>query len=138
MKYSVMPIISSLLSILLFASHWAYEVAHGWETGGVSGFGGIVILLVWLCGTLLLAERRSGYIITLLGGIFGVGVLVLHMTGRGLIGGRIATSSSVFFWVWSLIMLGLTSSFSAILSARGLWTLRSLAASAGNSGNVGR
>jgi hypothetical protein len=124
MKPSVMLTISSLLSILLFASHWAYEVAHGWETGGVSGLGGIVILVVWLCGTLLLAERRSGYIITLLGGIFGLGVLVLHMTGRGLIGGRIATSSSVYFWVWSLIVLGVSSAFSAILSARGLWSLR--------------
>ena len=126
MKHSVMLTISTLLSIILFASHWAYEVAHGWETGGVSGLGGIAILVVWLCGTLLLPERRSGYIITLVGGIFGLGVLVLHMTGKGLIGGRIATSSSVYFWVWSLIVLGVTSSFSAILSALGLWSLRGL------------
>jgi hypothetical protein len=124
MKNSVKLTISSLLSILLFASHWAYEVAHGWETGGVSGFGGIVILVVWLCGTLLFAERRLGYIVTLLGGIFGLGVLVLHMTGRGLIGGRIATSSSVYFWVWSLIVLGVSSAFSGILSVLGLWSLR--------------
>ena len=124
MKNSVKLTISSLLSILLFASHWAYEVAHGWETGGVSGLGGIVILVVWLCGTLLFAERRLGYIVTLLGGIFGLGVLVLHMTGRGLIGGRIATSSSVYFWVWSLIVLGVSSAFSGILSVLGLWSLR--------------
>jgi hypothetical protein len=85
----------------------------------------VLILVVWLCGTLLLGERRSGYIIMLLGGILGLGVLVLHMTGKGLIGGRIAANSNgAFFWVWTLIALGVTSTFSAILSARGLWRLR--------------
>jgi len=125
MKRDVVLTITSLLSILFFGSHWADEVGRGIETGGVEGLGGVVILVVWLCGTLLLAERRSGYIIMLLGGILGLGVLVLHMTGRGLIGGRIAANSSgAFFWVWTLIALGVTSTFSGILSARGLWSLR--------------
>jgi hypothetical protein len=44
--------------------------------------------------------------------------------GKGLVGGRIAGSSGVFFWVWTLFALGVTASFSAILSARGLWSLR--------------
>lgn len=38
-------------------------------------------------------------------------------------GGRIVNSSRVFFWVWTLIALGVTSTFSAILSLRGLWNL---------------
>ena len=60
----------------------------------------------------------------LLGSILGVGVLAIHMRGAGLVGGRIANSSGVFFWVWTLIALGVTSSFGAILSVGGLWSLR--------------
>ena len=36
----------------------------------------------------------------------------------------IANSSGVFFFVWTLIGLGVTSTFSAILSARALWGLK--------------
>jgi len=84
----------------------------------------VLILVVWLYGTLLLGERRSGHIIMLLGSILGLGVLVVHMRGAGLVGGRIAHSSGVFFWVWTLIALGVTSTISIILSARGLWGLQ--------------
>jgi hypothetical protein len=46
------------------------------------------------------------------------------MTGSGLVGGDIAESSGAFFFVWTLIALGVTTLFSVILSARGLWSLR--------------
>ena len=125
MQHKVTLTVTSLLSILLFAFHWADEVSRGMEPGTVSAFGGVVILVVWLSGTLVLGERRSGYIITLIGGILGLGVLILHMTGRGMVGGRIPPNSSgAFFWVWTLIALGVTSTLSAILAARGLWSLR--------------
>jgi hypothetical protein len=124
MKHNVTLTITSLLSILLFALHWVDEVSRGLETGRVSALGGVLILVVWLYGTLVLAERRSGYILTLLGGIFGLGVLVLHMQGAGIVGRRIANTSGIFFWVLTLIALGVTSSFSAILSAHGLWSVR--------------
>ena len=45
------------------------------------------------------------------------------MRGAGLVGGEIANSSGVFFWVWTLIALGVSGSFSVILSVRGLWSL---------------
>jgi hypothetical protein len=73
----------------------------------------LIILAVWLYGTLVLAERRSGYVIVLLGSILGSGVPVIHMMGAGLVGGRIANSSGVFFWVWTLIALGVTAIFSS-------------------------
>ena len=123
MKRDVKLIITSLLSILLFAFHWVDEVARGMEPGGLSALGGVLILVVWLYGTLVLAERRSGHVIMLLGAILGLGVLVLHMRGAGLVSQRIANSGRVFFWVWTLITLGVTSTFSGILSARGLWSL---------------
>ena len=116
--------ITSLLSILFMALHLTDDIVRGMEPGGVSTLGGVLILVVWLYGTLVLADRRSGYVIILLGSILGSGVPVVHMMGAGLVGGRIANSSGVFFWVWTLIALGGTAIFSAILSARGLWSLQ--------------
>ena len=116
--------ITSLLSIVFMTFHWADDIVRGMSPGGVSGLGGVLILIVWLYGTLVLGERRSGYVIMLLGSIGGLGVLVIHMRGAGLVGGRIVNSSGIFFWVWTLIALGVTSTFSIILSARGLWGLQ--------------
>jgi hypothetical protein len=125
MKHDVTLMITSLLSIVLFGSHWVDDIARGMEPGRPPQLVGVLILVVWLCGTLLLAQRRSGYVIMLLASIGGLGVLILHMTGAGLVGGRIGVNSTgAFFWVWTLIALGVSSSFSAILSARGLWSLR--------------
>ena len=123
MKYKVPLVITSLLSILLFTFHWADDIVRGFAPGGFSGFGGILILLVWLIGTLVLSERRLGCIIMLLGSVLGVVALALHMRGQGLVGGRIAHSSGVFFWVWTLLALGGTASFSGILSILALWSL---------------
>jgi len=125
MKHKVTLTITSLLSILLFSLHWADEVARGLEPGTVSAFGGLLILAVWLSATLVLAERRSGLVILLLGSILASGVPVLHMQGAGLIGGRIAANSSgALFWVWTNIALGASGMLSFVLSARGLWSLR--------------
>jgi len=123
MKRSVMLTITSLLSILLFTFHMSDDIVRGFEPGGVRNISGVLIMVVWLYGTLVLAERRSGYIIILLGSILGAGVPVLHMTGKGLVGGRIADSGGIYFWVWTLITLQVTAIFSLILSARGLWSL---------------
>ena len=124
MKRNLTLTITSLLSILLFAFHWVDEIARGMERATLSSLGGVAILVVWLYGTLALPERRSGYVIMLLGSIVGSGVLVLHMRGAGLVGGRVANTSGLFFWVFTLIALGAISAFSALLSARGLWSLR--------------
>jgi hypothetical protein len=120
MKHSVMLTITSLLSILFMTFHLTDDIVRGMEPGGVSTLVGLLILAVWLYGTLVLAERRLGYVVILLGSILGAGVPVVHMRGAGLVGGRIANSSGVFFWVWTLIALGVTAIFSVILSARGL------------------
>jgi hypothetical protein len=121
--------VTSLLSVLLFAFHWSDEISRGMEPGTLSAFGGILILVVWLSGTLVLGDRRSGYIISLIGGILGLGVLVLHMSGKGMVGGRIPVNSpGAFFWIWTLIALGTTSTIAGILAARALWTGRSRAA----------
>ena len=114
----------SPLSILFMTFHLSDDIVRGMEPGGVKNLIGVLILVVWLYGTLVLAERRSGYVIILLGSLLGLGVPVVHMMGSGLVGGAIANSSGVFFWVWTLIALGVTGIFSVILSARGLWSLQ--------------
>jgi len=93
------------------------------EPGGVKNLIGVLILVVWLYGTLALAGRRAGYVIILVLSLLASGIPVIHMRGRGLVGGDIANSSGVFFWVWTLLALGVTTLFSVILSARGLWSL---------------
>lgn len=121
MKRSVMLTITSLLSILLFTIHISSDIVRGFEPGGLKNVIGILIMVIWLYGTLVLAGRRSGYVIVLLGSILGSGVPVVHMLGAGLVGGRIAGSSGILLWVWTLIALGVASFFSLILSVRALW-----------------
>jgi hypothetical protein len=118
-----MLLIASLLTIIFFTFHFADDIVRGFEPGGIKNVIGVLIVVVWLYGTLVLAERRSGYIIMLLGSILGTGVPVVHMIGSGLVGNKI-DPSGVFFWVWTLIVLQVTAIFSLILSARGLWSLQ--------------
>ena len=124
MKHNLTLTITSLLSILLFSFHFADDIVLGIEEGDLFDFTGVLIMAAWLYATLVLAERRSGLIIILLFSMGAAGIPLLHMRGAGLVGGELANSSGVFFWVWTLLALGVTATFSVILSARGLWSLR--------------
>jgi hypothetical protein len=125
MKQNVMLTITSLLSILFFTFHVADDIVRGMEPGTVVNLPAVPIFVVWLYGTLVLAERRSGYLIILLGSLLSLAVPVLHMKGKGVgVASGIANSSGGFFFVWTLIALGVTALFSVILSARGLWSLQ--------------
>jgi hypothetical protein len=123
MKHNVVLTIASLLSILLLTFHLTDDILRGMASGRVSNLVAVPILVVWLYGTLVLAGRRSGYIIILVASLLGLGIPVIHMMGKG-VGGEIAKSSGAFFFVWTLIALGVTALFSVILSARGLWGLQ--------------
>jgi len=114
-------IVTSVLSVILFALHWVDEISRGMEQAKVANLPGVAILVVWLSGPLVFGPRRTGYIIMLIGGILGLGVLVLHMTGGGLVGGRIANTDGVYFWVLTALALGVTSTISGILAGLGLW-----------------
>jgi hypothetical protein len=112
---------TSLLSIVFFTFHWVDEIARGMEPGTISSVGGIVILAIWLYGTLGLSDRNAGLVIMLVGAILGTAVPVLHMRGAGMVGRHIVNTSGIFFWVFNLVALGVTSMFSALLAVRGLW-----------------
>lgn len=124
MKHKLELTISSLLSILFLTFHFADDIARGFESGGKKNYFGILILFVLLYATLVLKGRLSGYIIIFLGSLLGAGVPLIHMTGAGLVGGRIANSNGKLFWIFTLLALGVTSLFSVVLAARGLWSLR--------------
>jgi len=124
MKHNVTLTITSLLTILFLTFHLSDDIVRGFEPGGFRHISGIVTVVVWLYGTLVLSGRRSGYIIILLGSLLASLMPLAHMRGAGLVGGRVAGSSGMFFWVWTLLAAGMTALFSVVLSVRGLWSLR--------------
>ena len=125
MKPNIVLVIASMLSILFVTFHTTDDIVRGMEPGTLFDLIVVPILVVWLYGTLVLGERRSGYVIILLGSLLGLVVPVIHMKGKGVgVASGIANSSGGFFFVWTLIALGVTALFSIVLSARGLWSLR--------------
>jgi len=118
MKNNLTLTIASLLSILFATFHLADDIDRGMSPGGLPNLLAVVICVVWLYGTLVLAGRRSGYIIILIASLLSMGVPVIHMRGPGIGFGTIRSGG--FFFIWTLLALGVTSLFSVILSVRGL------------------
>ena len=125
MKHNLMLTITSLLTILFMTLHLTSDTIHakvGAPEAGGSTLVAVPILVIWLYGTLVLAERRSGYIIMLVGSLLASGMPVIHVMGAGgVFRGQIAKSSPAFLFVWTLHALGVTGMFSLILAVRGLW-----------------
>ncbi len=124
MKPSVMLTVASLLSILLLTFHLTDDILRegGMALRGASNLIALPILAIWLYGTLMLAQRRSGYIVMLVGSLVGLGMPVLHMVlAKTVVTNDIARARGDYFFVWTLLALGVIGLFSFILSARGLW-----------------
>jgi hypothetical protein len=129
MKDYLAVTITSLFSILLMTLHFTSDTlrAHpGSPEAGGSTLVGAPILVLWLYGTLMLAGRRSGHIIMLLGSLIAIAMPVLHvMFSAGLFQGQLARGSSGdFIFVWTLQALGVTGLFLLILSLQGLSSMR--------------
>src|SRR5689334_3320757 len=106
---NVLLTITSLLSVLLFTLHWSDEISRGLEPGTLDASGGFAILFVWLYATLVHIHRRWGLALVLVGALMASGVPILHMTGAGWVGKRIAVNTpGAFFWVWTNVALGAT------------------------------
>ena len=121
MKHNAILVGASLLSILLLTLHVTDDIVRGISKAEPANTA-LLVLAVFLYGTLLLSERRSGYIIMLLVGLFAAGMPVIHM--RGAHYGEIARSAGGFFFVWTLWALGGLGGVTVVLSAQGLWSLR--------------
>ena len=118
MKENVPLTIASLLSIVFFTVHLTHDFVFGLDAMSRAGtFTFLLIMLVSLYGSVELAGRRLGYVITLLLGILAAVMPVLHTVGGPRSAGR------GFYFVWTLLALGASGVFSAVLSARGLWSM---------------
>ncbi|MEZ5320364.1 MAG: hypothetical protein R2752_23380 [Vicinamibacterales bacterium] len=113
--------ITALLSLLLLTLHVTDDIVRGISKAESSNTA-LVVLALFLYGTLVLAERRSGHVIMFLVGLFAAAMPVLHM--RGAHYPEIAASSGGFFFVWTLWALGGLGGVTMLLSVRGLWSLR--------------
>jgi hypothetical protein len=121
--------IASLLSIILLPFHIGGDVALGLDRGGPGiVFIVVPIQLVLACGTLILAERISGHVIMFLGGLVALGMPIIHRN-NGFTAAVGKAPGGVFF-IWTLVALGVTGGLAVILSALGLWKLRSRKADA--------
>jgi len=120
MKQNAILVATSLLSILLLTLHITDDIVRGISKAEPSNIA-LVVLVVFLYGTLVLADRLAGHIIMLLVGLFAAAMPVIHM--RGAHYGDIARSTGGFFFVWTLWALGGLGGLTVILSVSGLWSL---------------
>lgn len=115
MKHNVALTVASLLSLLFMTFHLTHDVIRQAE-GAVTYPIPVLVFALWLYGTLMLSDRVWGYVIMLLGGLFGAGMIIIH--SKGIVVGK----SGGFFFVWTLFALSATGWVTMILSARALWT----------------
>jgi hypothetical protein len=124
MKQTAMLTTASLLTILLMTIHLTGDILFRMSPPGLLNLIAVFILVVQLYGTLVLGGRRAGYIIIFFGSVLGLLISVIHMKGtRGVMSGDIGNSSQAFLFVWTLLALGITATFSIILSASALLSL---------------
>ena len=118
MKESTLLVVASLLSIFLLTLHVTDDIVRGISNAEPSNTA-LLVLVAFLYGPLVLADRRLGQIIMLLVGFFAAAMPVIHM--RGVHYPEIARSAGGFFFVWTLWVLGGLGGLTFVLSARALW-----------------
>jgi hypothetical protein len=124
MKQTATLTTASLLTILFITVHLTGDILFRMSPAGLVNLFAVLFLVVQLYGTLVLGGTRAGYIIIFLCSALGLFISVIHMKGtRGVIGGDIGNSGQAFLFVWTMLALGITSTFSIILSARALLSL---------------
>ena len=135
-KRNLTLVIMSLLSILLMTVHLTQDTLYA-RVGTPESKGAtlvvVPILVVWLYGTLVRPERRSGVLIMLVGSLLALSMPLFHMMGpvgvlsrpARVFGDQMARSGGAFLFYWVLMALGVTGMFSLHLAVRGLWEMRS-------------
>ena len=116
MKEKLLLTITSLLSLLLLSIHVTDDIVRGYDRWGFDKLSFVAILVVWLIGTLLVPDRRSGGIIMLLGGFLAGAMPAIHMRGTG----AFVKTPGAFFFVWTLFALGALGTMTFILAIRAL------------------
>jgi hypothetical protein len=122
MKIRVLLTGTTLINALFLMLHVADDIARGIDTIGLHSLTAMLVLGLWLYGTLVLSGRVSGYILQLLLALLGLGVVIIHLKGTHM--SQIAVSSGGVLFVWVLFVIGTTSFLSMLLCLHGLLTLR--------------
>jgi hypothetical protein len=122
MKQNAILVVTSLLSILLLTLHITDDIVRGISKAEPSNIA-LLVLVVFLYGTLVLAERRSGHVIMFVGGLMALAMPVIHRTNG--FTAAVARSPGGLFFIWTLMALGVLGGLAMILSVSGLWNLRS-------------
>jgi hypothetical protein len=122
MKPSVLLTGTTLLTGFFLTLHVADDISRGMDTIGLHTLPAMLVLGLWLYGTLVLSGRLWGYILQLLLSIVGLGVVTIHLKGAHM--GQIAVSSGGVLFVWVLFVIGTSSFMSMLLCLHGLLTLR--------------
>jgi hypothetical protein len=111
--------ISSLLTLALTTLHFTQDVLHSSDGESARGVAIMLgILIVYLYGTVELHGRRSGYVVMLLGGMAAAYMPFLHGMGP-------RATRWGFLFIWTMLAMGVSGTFAAILAARELWGARS-------------
>lgn len=136
MKRDLPLIVTSLLSTLLLTFHLTQDTLYA-RAGTDEALGSTLVaapvLALFLYGALVLAERRSGYLIMLVESIAALGMPLIHTMGpmgaltrpARALNGEVATSAGAFLFFWTLMALGVTGTFALLRSVRGLLSQRS-------------
>ena len=124
MKPNLMLPIASLVLLLFLTFHLAGDIVFGYEPGGLANLSMMVIIsVIWLFGALMLNDRRAGHIIMLLGGLLAMFVPYVHMKGKGVgLASKLAGANGRFFFIWTLLAIGVLGLFTVLLAMRGLWS----------------
>lgn len=118
MRQNITLTLASLLTLVLFLLHVTQDVLH--DPAGLDKQGTVIclaIMLLLLYGTVELAGRRLGYVIMFLGGIAAAYMPFLHTLGP-------RATRWGFLFVWTMLAMGVSGTFAAILSLRALWRTR--------------
>ena len=126
----------SLLLVLLGTLHLADDIVRGISPAGFDDMIPVAIFVVLLYGTIALAERRSGMVIMLVGGLGGLAMPLLHLRSAHI--REHAASSGGFFFIWTLLALGTVGVVVTMLAAGALWNWRLRTISAPESESIRR
>src|ERR1051325_5970155 len=115
MKQPATLTIAALFVIVLTTLHLTHDALHNPDEMTPKAVTILLLIaLVMLYGTVVLAGRRLGYLVMLLGGLAAASMPYLHTMGP-------RATRWGFLFVWTLFALGVGGSFTAVLAARALW-----------------
>lgn len=113
MKRDATLVVVSLLNLLLLMIHIAQDTILQPE-GKMTYPIPVIVFALLLYVSLAASERVWGNIVMLLGGLFGVGMIVVHAKGI------VVRNTGGLFFVWTMFALAATGWVTILLSARAL------------------